>query len=68
MTEIILCVVIVALLLHNFSLNKTYLNHLKELERQLANLGSEDKVATPNDIRENHYRDISEVNPNEIIK
>ena len=26
------------------------------------------KVETPNDIQENHYRDIADVNPSEIIK
>lgn len=34
----------------------------------MAGIEPEGKLARPNEIAENPYRDISEVNPNEIIK
>lgn len=68
MTEIILCIVIVLLLLHNFSIQRTFLSHLKQLEGKMANIEPDGKVATPNEISENHYRDIADVPPTEINK
>lgn len=68
MTEILLVVVVAMLLLHNFSIQKQLLEHLKELEHKLAGIEEKGKVETPNDIEENHYRDIADVNPSEIIK
>jgi hypothetical protein len=68
MTEIFLIIVISLLLLHSFSVQKQFLNHLKELENKLAGIEEKGKVATPNEIVENHYRDIADVNPSEVIK
>lgn len=68
MTEILLVIVVAMLLLHNFSIQRQFLNHLKELEQKLAGMEEKGKVETPNDIQENHYRDIADVNPSEIIK
>lgn len=66
MTEIILCIVILFLLLHNFSTQRSFLNHLKQLEDKLAKIDSGDKVDSPNDIKENPYRDIDDVPPTVI--
>jgi len=55
-------------LLHNFAIQRQYLSHLKELEAEVLGIDLGGKVATPNEIAENPYRDISEVSPNEIIK
>ena len=68
MIEICLVAVIFFLLLHNISIQKQFLSHLKELEQKLAGIEPEGKLARPNEIAENPYRDISEVSPNEIIK
>jgi hypothetical protein len=68
MIEICLVAIIFFLLLHNFAIQKQYLSHLKELEAKVLGIELEGKVATPNEIAENPYRDISEVSPNEIIK
>lgn len=34
----------------------------------MAGIENEDKLETPNDIKENPYRDIADVNPSEVIK
>lgn len=68
MIEISLVVIIFLLLIHNFSIEKQFLTHLKQLEDKLAGIAPKDEVETPNDIKENPYRDISDVSPNEIIK
>lgn len=67
MTEIILVVVIFLLLLRMFSMEKNYLNHLKSLENKIAGIEENDKVATPNEIGETPYMDISDVPPSKII-
>lgn len=68
MIETFLVIVIALLLLHSFSMERQFLNHLKELENKLAGIEEKGKVETPNDIQENIYRDIADVNPNEVIK
>lgn len=68
MIEISLVVIIFLLLIHNFSIEKQFLTHLKQLEDKLAGIAPKDEVETLNDIKENPYRDISDVSPNEIIK
>lgn len=68
MTEIILSIVILLLLIHNFSIQRTFLGHLKQLELKMVNIEPEGKVATPNEISENVYRDISDVSSTEINK
>jgi hypothetical protein len=68
MTEIVLVAVIALLLIHDFSTQRQFLNHLKDLEYKLAGMEGKGKVETPNEIAENHYRDISDVNPDEVIK
>ena len=66
MTETLLVIVVAMLLLHNFSIQRQFLNHLKELEQKLAGIEEKGKVETPNEIDENHYRDIADVNPSEL--
>lgn len=66
MTEIILTVVIFLLLLNTLTTQRQFLNHLKQLEDKLAKIDPEDKVASPNEIAENTYRDIDNVSLTEI--
>lgn len=66
MTEIILAIVIFLLLLHNFSTQRQFLTHLKQLEDKLAKIENEDKVDSPNQIGENRYRDIDDISPTVI--
>jgi len=68
MTEITLCIILFFLLLHNFSIQKSFLLHLKELENTLAGIKTETDVESPNEIEHNNYRDIADVPPTEIIK
>lgn len=63
MTEIILVVVIFLLLFSNFSTQRQFLLHLKQLENKLAKIEDKDSVETPNEIAENIYRDIDDVPP-----
>lgn len=68
MTEIFLIIIISLLLLHSFAVQRQFLNHLKDLENKLAGIDKEGKFASPNEIAENTYRDIADVNPSEVIK
>lgn len=68
MTEIILVGVITLLLIHNFFIQRNLLEHIKELSQKTAGIEPRGKVETPNDIKENTYRDIADVNPDEVIK
>lgn len=68
MTEILLVIVVALLLLHNFSIQKNFLRQLENLENKLAGVEEKGKVETPNDIAENYYRDIADVNPGEVVK
>jgi hypothetical protein len=66
MTETILSVVILLLLIHNLLIQRNFLSHLKELEKKMAGVEDKGKVESPNQIEENHYRDIADVNPGEV--
>ena len=63
MIEIVLVVVIFLLLFSNFSTQRQFLLHLKQLENKLAKIEEKDNVETPNEIKENVYRDIDDVPP-----
>ena len=63
MIEIVLVVIIFLLLFSNFSTQRQFLTHLKQLENKLANTEDKDSVETPNEIVENPYRDIDDIPP-----
>lgn len=66
MTETLLVIVVGMLLLHNFFIQRQFLSQIKALSNKLADIEEEGKVETPNDIQENHYRDIADVKPGEV--
>ena len=68
MIEIILCFIIFVLFLHNIITQRMFLTHLQRLENKLAKIDDPDKVDSPNDIKENKYRDIDDVPPSIINK
>lgn len=68
MTETILVGVIALLLIHNFFIQRNLLDHIKELSQKVAGIEPQGKVETPNYIKENTYRDIADVNPEEVVK
>lgn len=63
MIEIVLVIVIFLLLFSNFSTQRQFLLHLKQLENKLAKIEEKDSVESPNEIKENIYRDIDDVPP-----
>jgi hypothetical protein len=66
MVEIVLTIIIFLLLLSNFSTQRQFLLHLKQLENKLADIKEKDSVETPNEITENIYKDIDDVPPSLI--
>ena len=68
MTETILALVVVALLIHNSYLQRSFLKHFSELERKLAQIpDAKTEVDSPNQLDQNKYRDITDVSPQEAV-